>query len=104
MKELTIQDLQDYANHFNALISWLRLGMPIDEYRLQMPHEYLKKKYPKRYQYVSYPDSFEHRRLQLIISYFNQQANKTKQLLKRLLKIVGEMIYGNANQFVQVLV
>jgi hypothetical protein len=95
-----MEELQDYANHFNGLISWLRLGMPVDDYRLQMPHEYLKRKYPEKYTYyISYPDSFEHRRLQLIISYFNQQVNKTKQLLKRLLKIIGEMIYGDSTNF-----
>lgn len=100
MTELTKEELQDYGNEFNALISASRLEMPLDEYRLQMPHEYFQTKYPDRYQEVSYPDSFEYRRLEIIVEYFNKQLHKTKQLLKRLLRVVGQIIYGNTNQFV----
>lgn len=102
-KELTILDFQDYGNHFNALISALRLGMNVDEYHLQLPHEYLRTKYPERYQKVSYPDSFEYRRLAIVVSYFNQQIRKTKKLLQRLLKVVGEIIYGDSMCFVRAL-
>ncbi len=100
MTELTEHDLQDYGNHFNALISALRLGMDVDQYRLQMPHEYFRAKYPDRYQRISYPKSFDYRRLEIIVEYFNKQIHKTKQLLQKLLRVVGQIIYGNANQFV----
>jgi hypothetical protein len=103
MKELTTSDLHDYANHFNALISWIRLGRSIDEYQLRMPKEYFENKYPERYMHISYPESFQHTRLQTVISYFNSQVKRTTTLLKRLLTIVGEIIYGNPNQFVYAL-
>jgi len=102
MQELSIQDLHNYANHFNAQISRVRLEMPLDE-QLLMPHEYLSRKYPERYQNVMYPPAFGYRRLDLVITYFNQQVEKTILLLKRLLKIVGDVIYGDRTKFLGVI-
>jgi hypothetical protein len=102
MQELTIQDLHDYANHFNALISRVRLKMPLDE-ELLMPHDFLRKKYPKKYQQVSYPPTFSYRRLDLVITYFNKQVEKTTMLLKRLLTIIGEIIYGDRTMLMGVI-
>ena len=102
MQELTMQDLHDYANHFNAQISRVRLGMPLDE-PLLMPHTYLKEKYPEKYQRVIYPPVFAYRRLSWVLEYFNQQVKKTKALLKRILQIVGEIIYGDEKIFLGVI-
>ncbi len=103
MQELSIQDLHDYANHFNAQISRVRLGMPLDE-PLLMPHTYLKEKYPEKYQgYLIYPPVFTYRRLYWVLEHFNQQAKKTKALLKRILQVVGEIIYGDRTRFLGVM-
>ncbi len=99
MKMLTTQDLHDYANHFNAQISRVRLHIPLEK-QLLMPHEYLSQKYPEKYQgEILYPPIFGYRRLYLILEYFNQQTEKTISLFKRLLKIVGDIIYGDSNKF-----
>jgi len=103
MTELTEHDLQDYGNNFNALISALRLQMDLDHYHLPMPHEYFIEKYPDKYQRISYPKSFNYKRLEIIVEYFNRQLHKTKQLLQRLLRVAGQIIYGDTNQFICVL-
>lgn len=101
MTEISKEQLQDYGNHFNALISALRLGMDVNEYRLQMPHDYFRAKYPERYRYIIYPNSFDYRRLEIIIHYFNEQVQKTKKLLRRILKVVGDIIYGDSMRFLR---
>jgi len=102
MQELSIKDLHDYANHFNAQISRVRLEMPLDE-QLLMPHDFLRRKYPEKYQQVIYPPSFGYRRLDLVLRYFNKQVEKTTMLLKRLLEIVGDVIYGDRTKFLGVI-
>ena len=100
MKELTLQDVHDYANEFNALISTWRLEMNLDGYFLKMTDQYLCNKYPEKHDEIKYPEWFAYKRLQKIIDYFNKQTNKTKILIQRLLSIVGEIIYGDHNRFI----
>jgi len=105
MQELSIQDLHDYANHFNAQISRVRLEMPLDE-ELLMPHDFLRREYPEKYHGInksSYPSTFSYRRLDVVITYFNQQVEKTIMLLKMLLEIVGDIIYGDKRWFMGVI-
>ncbi len=97
-QELTQQDLQDYGNHFNGLISQVRLGKKITN--LKMPERYFQKKYPKRYLSVLiYPEVFRKKVLEYIINYFNKQVKKTKILVLRILKVVGYLIYQDPYHF-----
>ncbi len=104
MTELTKEELQDYGNHFTAsLISVWKFGMDVNECHLQMPHDYFRAKYPERYRYIIYPKSFDYRRLEIVVRYFNQQVQKTKKLLRRILKVVGDIIYGDSMMFLRAL-
>lgn len=90
-------DLHDYANHFSALISRMRLGLSIDE-PILLPDAYFRAKYPERYQNISY-DTHKIQALKKIVDWFNSQLKKTKDIIKSLFEDIGELIYGNKTHF-----
>lgn len=94
-------DLHDYANHFSALISRMRLGLSIDE-PILLPDAYFRAKYPSRNYQIS-PEDIKFQAIKKIINWFNSQLQKTKDVIISLFEDIGELIYGNKKHFNQAL-